>query len=179
MIQDSRSAEEAAVMRVAQQLCAAIRTAPKARGIDMIETLILSGDELTKLSQEMISYAGGFEEVPFFVRDANNILVSTAVVLAGTRTSRRKLNAACKLCGFDNCSECAKHGARCAYDLIDLGIALGSAVALAADMRIDNRIMFSVGQSARSMGYLPDCSAVMGIPLSATKKSPYFDRPPV
>ena len=60
--------------------------------------------------------------------------------------------------------------------MIDLGIAVGSAVSVAADMRIDNRVMFSVGKAAQSMKLLGECTRIMGIPLSVSGKSPMFDR---
>jgi uncharacterized ferredoxin-like protein len=62
----------------------------------------------------------------------------------------------------------------------DLHLAAGSAVALAADFRIDNRIMFSVGKAALKAKLLPDdIKIALAIPLSATSKNPFFDRPPV
>ena len=60
---------------------------------------------------------------------------------------------------------------------MDLGIALGSAVGVASAAHVDNRIMFSVGKAAISLGYLDKkITMVLGIPLSAKGKSPYFDR---
>ena len=68
-------------------------------------------------------------------------------------------------------------GARCAYTGIDLGIAVGSAVSTATDARVDNRIMFSIGRAAQEMHLLgEDVCQIMGIPLSASGKSPFFDR---
>ena len=70
-------------------------------------------------------------------------------------------------------------GAPCVYATHDLGLAIGSAVALAADRRIDNRVMFSVGEAAYDLGFLPVAARIaMGIPLSATGKNPYYDRKP-
>ncbi len=68
-------------------------------------------------------------------------------------------------------------GGRCAYISIDIGIALGSAISVAADRRIDNRVMFSIGRAAMELDFFEQevCQA-FGIPLSATGKSPYFDR---
>jgi uncharacterized ferredoxin-like protein len=57
-----------------------------------------------------------------------------------------------------------------------MGIAVGSAVALAANLRVDNRVMFSVGKMAKDMDLLPGCSMVLAIPLSISGKSPFFDR---
>jgi uncharacterized ferredoxin-like protein len=56
-----------------------------------------------------------------------------------------------------------------------MGIALGSAVKTASLLNVDNRIMYRVGVVAREMGLI-DADFAMGIPLSATSKSIYFDR---
>jgi len=36
--------------------------------------------------------------------------------------------------------------------------------------------MYSIGAAARKVGYLTDCDVVIGLPLSVSGKSPYFDR---
>jgi uncharacterized ferredoxin-like protein len=56
-----------------------------------------------------------------------------------------------------------------------MGIALGSAVKMAGILNIDNRIMYRAGVVARQIK-LVDWDFVMGIPLSVTGKSIYFDR---
>jgi len=61
----------------------------------------------------------------------------------------------------------------------DLGIAVGSAVSVAADHRIDNRVMYSAGKGALRLGIFPeDIKIIWGIPLSAGAKSIYYDRNP-
>lgn len=59
----------------------------------------------------------------------------------------------------------------------DLGIAIGSAVSIAMDYRVYNRIMYTAGQAVLDL-VLPgeDVKIAYVIPLSATSKSPYFDR---
>ncbi|MEM3714696.1 MAG: DUF2148 domain-containing protein, partial [Nitrososphaeria archaeon] len=64
----------------------------------------------------------------------------------------------------------------CAYPIVDLGIALGSAVKLASIFGIDNRIMYTVGLAAKKLNLI-DADFILGLPLSATGKSIYFDRP--
>ena len=59
--------------------------------------------------------------------------------------------------------------------LLDLGIALGSAVKQASKLNIDNRMMYTIGVAAKKTGLL-DSDVIIGIPLSVTGKSPYFDR---
>ena len=61
---------------------------------------------------------------------------------------------------------------------VDLGIAIGSACAMAADMRVDTRVMFSAGLAAQRLGLLGDCKCVMAIPVSCSSKNPFFDRKP-
>jgi len=85
----------------------------------------------------------------------------------------------CGYCGFENCGKMAKAGAGCALTVTDLGIAVGSAVSIAADHRMDNRVMFSAGQAALRMDFFdPSVRVSYGIPLSITSKSIYFDRDP-
>lgn len=176
MMIHEKEAEEGRVVEVAKAMCVAARTAPKAKGVDKIHTAILTGEEKDQLADEMDRIA---EELGFgfFHRDANNLRVSQAVVLIGEENAVRGLNAGCNFCGMGECKSCMEAGARCAYTGIDLGIAVGSAVSIATDARVDNRIMFSIGRAALEMHLLgEDVCQIMGIPLSASGKSPFFDR---
>ncbi|MDR2939902.1 MAG: DUF2148 domain-containing protein [Clostridiales bacterium] len=177
MFINSKKAEESAILNLAYSICAAVRTAPKACGTDQLETAILTGEGKGKLTAEMrkIGEALGASG-SFFCRDADNVDASVAVVLAGAKYETRGLGGICKLCGFDGCGASEKAGAACVFTSMDLGIALGSAVSLAADNRIDNRIMFSIGQAAAKLGLLGEYKMIMGIPLSASGKSVFYDR---
>jgi uncharacterized ferredoxin-like protein len=42
---------------------------------------------------------------------------------------------------------------------------------------MDNRIMFTAGVGALSLGWLEGCNIAYGIPLKASGKSIFFDRP--
>ena len=66
----------------------------------------------------------------------------------------------------------------CAINSIDVGIAVGSACATAADLRLDTRVMFSVGMVARRLNMLDDCHQIIAIAVSASSKNPFFDRKP-
>ncbi len=176
MIYLSNQAEADGILNVAKAMCVSARTAPKTKGIDYIKTAILTGEDKEKLADKMdeVSDKIGFK---FFKRDANNVRVSEAVVLIGISNHTRGLNEGCQYCGFKNCTECEEKGGNCAYTTLDLGIAIGSAVSIAADNRIDNRVMFSAGRAALEMDIFDDdiCN-IIAIPLSAAGKSPYFDR---
>ena len=176
MIYHSDAAEMEAVLDTAWRMCAAARTAPKAKGVDHIETMVLVGgdkdrvaDELERLSEPL--------QYKFFLRDAGNVRAAQALVLIGTREGVRGLNEGCRHCHFENCADRTRMGGVCVYDPMDLGIAIGSAVAAAADDRVDNRVLFSAGRAAMSLGVMgEDVHMVMGIPLSVKGKNPFFDR---
>ena len=85
------------------------------------------------------------------------------------------------LCGFKNCQEkTAYPDFACIFNTGDLGIAIGSAVSIAADRRIDNRVMYTAGCAALALGLLGmDIKIAYGIPISISGKNPFFDRKPV
>lgn len=171
---DSKDMERETLLHVAFGMCTAARTAPKARGIDNICTTVLTGAEKLELANKMEEIAETQENCAFFHRDAMNIRVAAAVVLIGVKKKYTGLNY-CSMCGFENCAVCAQQGARCAFNTIDLGIAIGSAVSYAADHRADNRVMFSVGRAYAAMN--PEEEIIWhGIPLFAYGKNPTFDR---
>ena len=164
--------------QVAALMMNAARTAPKARGTDHLEIAMLTGEDRLRLAdrlQEMSVEPGR----GFFARDAGNVRQAGVVVLIGSRYEPLGLN--CGWCGFPTCE--AKVGqapeAPCAFNTHDLGIAVGSAVSVAADLRTDCRVLYSGGVAALDMNLLPGCRAVLAIPLSATGKNPCFDRKPL
>ena len=170
-----------AVDTICQLMSVAAVTAPKTKGEDFIEVLAISGESLHTLGQAMIAY-GEKSGKKNFDRDGKNVLSSDAVVLIGLKAPNTcGLN--CGACGYELCDEFlgAPHshgeftGPFCAYRLLDMGIALGSAVKTAGLFNADNRIMYRIGVAARQMG-LVDWEFVMGVPLSVTGKSIYFDR---
>ncbi|MDR0357018.1 MAG: DUF2148 domain-containing protein [Clostridiales Family XIII bacterium] len=175
MIYGSKEAERGAIFDVARLMVAAARTAPKGCGIDNIETLILDGENKDALAAEMrkISDETGAE---FFARDAGNTDNSEYVVLIGVKNKPIGLQN-CGLCGFGDCAGLARAGGNCAFNVTDLGIAAGSAVAVAADHRIDNRIMWTAGKAAKRLRLFSDSVNVCyGVPLSTHGKSIYYDR---
>lgn len=177
MFINSKNAEEQAVLALAHSVCAAARTAPKACGIDHMDTAILTGEDKTKITEEMRRIGKELgDQAEFFIRDAGNVDNSVAVVLIGVKYQTRGLDELCGLCGFENCAACKAAGATCVFTGVDLGIALGSAVALAANQHIDNRIMFTIGKAAAALGLMGDYKMVMGIPLAVAGKSPFYDR---
>lgn len=174
MILNERDARHEHILQVARQMMTAARTAPKGKGIDIIEMALITDEEIKLLSDTMVAMV---EEhgMKFFLRDADNILNAECVILIGTREQAQGLN--CGHCGFATCAG-RTEGVPCSLNSIDVGIAIGSACATAADLRVDTRVMFSAGLAAQRLNWLKDCKMVMAIPVSASSKNPFFDRKP-
>jgi uncharacterized ferredoxin-like protein len=163
---------------VAELMEISARTAPKAAGRDFVVVEIVEGEELRRLGEGMIAY-GERTGKGNFDRDGENVLASEAVVLIGIKDAG-VLGLNCAACGSETCVkpntvETEFKGPNCAMRVLDMGIAIGSAVKTAGMLNVDNRIMYRAGVVARELGLI-DADLVMGIPLSATGKSIFFDR---
>ena len=182
----SEQTEQDGVMMVAKLMAVSARTAPKARGIDAVKSMILDGADLEKLAAAMEQITK--DKPPYmssFTRDANNVRNSSCVLLLGVTGDPKKLEEPldCGACGYDNCKQLSRvkkrvkdfGGPVCMFQALDLGIALGSAVKLAGEIGVDNRMMYTIGTAAKKLQLL-DSDVIIGIPLSATSKNPYFDR---
>lgn len=175
MIFEGKAAENEALKYAARLMCLAARTAPKGRGTDNLVTAIISGDSIEKLQKEMNKIAIN-EGAEYFSRDAKNLDNASYIVLLGTVLRPLGVKG-CGFCGFENCEENKKNKGVCAFNTGDLGIAIGSAVSKAADLRVDNRVMFTVGKAAVNLGFLGEnVKIAYGIPLSSSEKNIFFDR---
>lgn len=174
MIQNEREIRHEYVLQAVRQMMTAARTAPKGKGIDIIEVAMVTDEDIKRLSEELVIMSGE-TGLKFFLRDADNILQAEAIMIAGTRQQVQGLN--CAHCGFPTCVE-KPEAVPCAINSVDLGIAVGSACATASDLHLDTRVMFSAGMAAQRLGMLGDCKCVMAIPVSASSKNPFFDRKP-
>ena len=167
------------IREVANLMAIAARTAPKAVGKDFMQVKIIEGDDIIKLGDAMIKF-GDEAGRKGFDRDARGVKSSDAVVLIGMKDAA-PVGLNCGACGFNSCAELKAEekrefkGPQCAFRVMDLGIAIGSAVKTASLFNVDNRIMYRAGTAARQAGFV-DADLVVGIPLSATGKNIYFDR---
>lgn len=165
-----------ALFAVAEKMAIAARTAPKTRGKDVIELAIVDGDEKEKLAVDMEKIAEEYG-MAFFERDADNLRQSPVVLLLGAKVKVNGLKP-CGMCGFPDCKSKQEHPeVPCAFNSIDLGIAIGSAISVASDHRVDNRVMYTIGQAALRLKIFDESvKSICAIPLSAKGKSPFFDR---
>lgn len=170
-----------AVRFVGELMAVSARTAPKAVGQDFVEVRLLEDSERVALGNDMV-LVGKERGVWGFERDGRNVLDSDAVLLVGL-LPHKGVGLDCGGCGFATCAEFDGkavegdfEGPNCVIRALDLGIALGSAAKMAMDHNVDNRIMYRAGVSARRLGMMKS-RVVHAIPLSATGKNIFFDRP--
>jgi uncharacterized ferredoxin-like protein len=167
-------------------MAAAARTAPKAGGKDFLEIVVVTADDdLKRIGTAMREYAPRSTNEAFWLRDAGNIENSQALLLVGLA---KPVTAGydCGACGAPTCAEFAKRrkieekemgysGPHCVMRMIDIGVALSSAAKAGSLLSVDNRVQQRVGATARALGIIKG-EVVMGIPVSITGKSIYFDR---
>jgi len=163
------------IIDTANFMAAAAKTAPKTRGIDNIEIVVVTDKKTINsisLTMEKLGKKLGRNS---FIRDSANIKDLEAIVIIGVISNPAGLN--CGFCGFENCQKLTKSGGVCAYNSIDLGIAVSSAANTANNFHIDNRIMYSVGKTAMELKlFTKDVKLALGIPLSVSGKNIFFDR---
>lgn len=180
------TSETRAVEIVAELMALSARTAPKGKGQDSLVIRVVVGNDIKTLAEKMRSL-GESTGIKILLRDAGNMEQSDACVVIGCK-SADVAGIDCGGCGFATCKEMQKaqkdfsaqkkpfHGPNCAIKMADLGIALGSAAKTASLHNVDNRIMFTAGVGALSLGWLEGCNVAYGLPLKASGKSIYFDR---
>lgn len=166
-----------AVRAVAEKMVIAAITAPKGCGKNHLVVAVADKTTIQQISNKMKEMAQAGKASKTFNRDAENILNADCLVIIGTKINPLGLSF-CGLCGFQDCQEKNQHPNHpCAFNTNDLGIAIGSAVSVAMDHRIDNRVMYTVGMAVRELNLLgEDVKIIHGIPLSASPKNPFFDR---
>ncbi len=183
----SKKAEEDAILIAAKLMAASARTAPKTQGVDRIVTMIITGEEKENVAKAMEQKAKQKKIfASTFNRNAEDVRNSTAVLLVGVKGTVPKPEKPidCGACGYHSCAEFIKAekkmgedfiGPVCMFEAMDLGIALGSAVKMASEMNIDNRLMYTIGAAVKTLN-LMEADVIIGIPLSVSGKNIFFDR---
>ena len=84
MIYNERELRANTVKALAEAVMTAARTAPKAKGRDLVEVAMITDEDIERLSQTMIQIS---EEsgLKFLLRDAANILQAEAVIIIGIK----------------------------------------------------------------------------------------------
>ena len=100
MVIDERECRREEMAAIARQIMIAGRTAPKGKGIDIIEIVTVTGETIAELAGA-VRDASAATGMKFFLRDAENIRQADAVILVGSRSSVMSLN--CGYCGYPTC----------------------------------------------------------------------------
>ncbi len=109
-------------------------------------------------------------------------------LLLGADLSRSELGWDCGACGFETCSDFNQYakknfskgvywsGPSCAWKMMDFAAACDFACAAAHQYRMETRAMATLGIAAASVGFLPECSFHIGIPVGPPGDLLYFSR---
>lgn len=174
MIYNERQMRTQSVRALAEAVMVAARTAPKAKGRDMVEVAMITDEHIEQLSNTMLELSAE-SGMKFLLRDAANVLQSEAIIVIGIKDEVGYCSLNCGYCGYARCEEKPAF-VPCAMNGVDVGIAIGAACSKIADIRLDSRVMFSAGWAAKRMNVLEGADLVFAIPLSASSKNPFFDR---
>lgn len=166
-----RAFESALPLAVARAM-----TAPKGKGRDSVQVLLLEDEETLEKLLKKAEELGEKEGTPksIFIRDAQTIRRNNCrILLFFAENEPLELN-----CGYctKNCDASRRGEVFCAFSLIDLGISIGSAVQFLGEMGFDNRVQYTLGRAARELGIVPEGSACLAVPVSLSSKNPFFDR---
>jgi uncharacterized ferredoxin-like protein len=182
---NSKSIKET-IETVINLMAASAITAPKAGGKDCLEIVaITEPGDLTCIADKMRKYAHNSSKENYWHRDAANIENAQGVLLIGL-AGPVTAGYDCGGCGYSTCKEFEDKrelknlemgytGPHCIMRMMDIGVALASAAKQASLFNVDNRVQQRVGAAARALGYI-DCEVAMGIPVSISGKSIFYDR---
>jgi len=189
-----RSVDKSAVVTVLGLMALAARTAPKSFGADCLEIRILTDEERQRIISQMRAMgekksaaAKTENRAKAFILDwncdADTVERADGVLMLGIQgTKVGGVN--CGGCGSATCAEMLQAprpegdfpGPYCMYRLWDLGIAVSSAVAVAAHHFLDNRMFQKIGAAAMKLGIMEQCAPIIGIGVSCSSKNIFFDR---
>lgn len=179
MVLNERDFADEAVRICAFLMAESARTAPKSKGIDDLEIIYIPKEKVEMIARKMEEFANEDKD---FIRDANSLRKAKGILVLGVK-GRKSIGVNCGACGFSSCAEFEKterkegkfRGPNCAFKLVDLGIALGSAVKMSAILGVDTRIMYRVAIAVKALGIM-DCDVLFAIPIASEGKNPFFDR---
>lgn len=165
-------------------MAASAKTAPKSKGKDDLEIKYFNNkQELKKAinymaSDKFVKETTGKKE--FFIDSDTKVLKNAEGVLAIGVHTKKPMMMNCGKCGCKDCKEfikmlADKKDVNCMFKILDLGFAVSSACKTAADLNIDNRVMYDIGEALRKL-YMQDCDIVLAIAISIKGNNIFVDR---
>ena len=188
---DGKKAAQESLMDVARLAVAAAYRAPQMTARMNLRSEIVTGEDLRPIIELFeaiipISPVMYFDYYSYkYFLDNNEPL---PLLLLGADLTKSELGWDCGACGFETCAEFNAYtkknkgrsalwgGPTCNWKLMDFAAACDFACAAVAQYRFDGRIMGTVGAAASNVGYLPDCSAVLGLPIGPLGDFNWFSR---
>jgi uncharacterized ferredoxin-like protein len=179
------------VLEVAKLAAAAAYRAPQLTAKLNLKTEIVTGEDIIPILEffeavipiSPVMYFD-FQSLKYFIDKGT----PPPILLLGADVTRSELGWDCGGCGFESCADFNVYskknksrgalfaGPTCQWKMMDYAAACDFACAAVAQHRYDCRIMGTVGAAAAGVGYLPDCSAVLGIPIGPPGDLLYFSR---
>jgi len=186
-----KQASREVALQVAKLAAAAAYRAPQITGRLKLKTEIVTGEDLTPI----VSFFEAVHPVsPVMYFDYQSLKYfldrgdPPPLLLLGADMTRSELGWDCGACGFGTCAEFNAYskanrsramlwgGPTCNWKLMDFAAACDFACAAVAQHRHDCRAMGTIGAAAAGVGYLPECSASIGIPIGPAGELIYFSR---
>jgi len=165
----------------------AARTAPKGKGTDMLEIRVLAKKDMKKLAARL-EKLGKEKDIGFFLRmqEPRRLGRLCPYRLPGRRSRRHQLRRL-RVCDCADFTKALRKKSK--RETPFAGPTASSAWPTSASRSVQqsrpprfitwtNRVMYSGGVAARDLClFSKDCTVVYAIPLSATGKNIFFDRP--
>lgn len=151
------------------------KSAPKSLGESYLEITLLDKAEKEILTEEMFQMSDELNDDSYGA-EGEIIRESAKVIIIGLK-EHPPLELDCRACGFEDCDDFSENqikgifeGPNCVFHLIDMGMAVGSAIDTAHMHDIKSKISLKGGLAAKNVGMSSSkvCVALM-IDLSEEK----------
>ncbi len=153
------------------------KSAPKVEGISNLEIAILDDAEKEILAEEMFQLADEFNDESYSSLGIN-IESAERIMLIGLEDPS-SIGLDCKACGFKDCAEFDEksqkgifEGPNCIFKVLDLGIALGSALKTAMMHNVRADVIIKGGLAAKDIG-LSSSTVCLAIPVTLDETKGY------
>ena len=188
---DGKEAAREMVEQVAKLAATAAFRTPQITARLELQVEIVNGDDLLPIVEFFeaiypiapVMYFD-YQSLKYFMDHGD----SPTILLLGADVTKSELGWDCGACGFETCAQFNAYakknkgksmlfgGPSCNWKLLDFAAASDFACAAVAQHRLDCRPMGTVGGAAASVGFLPECSAIIGIPIGPPGDFIYFSR---
>lgn len=181
-----------ALLDVAKLCIAAALKAPQITGKTKIEVLIITDKDLEPILEALmiLGRLELFNMLSYLCwKNLYDEGRAPVLVLIGAKVRQSDLNYNCGACGFKTCAEFNRYsksitpkkrlmirGPSCHWKIMDFAIACDWAAATCWQNNVTNRIEIASGMAASSLGYLPECDVVIGLPVGPNEDLYWYSR---